>query len=187
MTTNHYDVIVVGARCAGSPTAMLLARQGYRVLLADRATFPSDTISTDVIHPTGIAALNRWGLLDQLLSTGCPPVGTYAFDFGPFTIAGSPGTDDSPVAAARHSGPFEEEEGALPCPAYVGSSLARAADQAASRCCATRSTWPATSMPPWCPFLPGCRPMVTWPTGALPSRSCAACGPRTPANGSGTR
>jgi 2-polyprenyl-6-methoxyphenol hydroxylase-like FAD-dependent oxidoreductase len=100
MTTNHYDVIVVGARCAGSPTAMLLARQGYRVLLVDRATFPSDTISTHVIHPTGIAALNRWGLLDHLLSTGCPPVGTYAFDFGPFTIAGSPGTDDSPVAYA---------------------------------------------------------------------------------------
>jgi 2-polyprenyl-6-methoxyphenol hydroxylase-like FAD-dependent oxidoreductase len=78
MVANHYDVIVVGARCAGSPTAMLLARQGYHVLLVDRATFPSDTISTHVIHPTGIAALNRWGLLDQLLSTGCPPVGTYA-------------------------------------------------------------------------------------------------------------
>ena len=59
MTTNHYDVIVVGARCAGSPTAMLLARQSYRVLLVDRATFPSDTISTHVIYPTGIAALNR--------------------------------------------------------------------------------------------------------------------------------
>ena len=100
MTTSHYDVIVVGARCAGSPTAMLLARQGYRVLLVDRAAFPSDTISTHVIHPTGIAALNRWGLLGQLLPTGCPPVGTYAFDFGPFTIAGSPGTDDSPVAYA---------------------------------------------------------------------------------------
>ena len=100
MAANQYDVIVVGARCAGSPTAMLLARQGYRVLLVDRATFPSDTISTHVIQPTGIAALNRWGLLGQLLSTGCPPVGTYAFDFGPFTIAGSPGTDDSPVAYA---------------------------------------------------------------------------------------
>src|SRR5580704_3173259 len=100
MVANHYDVIVVGARCAGSPTAMLLARQGYRVLLVDRTTFPSDTISTHVIHPTGIAALNRWGLLDKLLPTGCPPVGTYAFDFGPFTIAGSPGTDDSPVAYA---------------------------------------------------------------------------------------
>lgn len=100
MAANQDDVIVVGARCAGSPTAMLLARQGHRVLLADRATFPSDTISTHVIHPTGIAALNRWGLLGQLLATGCPPVGTYALDFGPFTIAGSPGTDDSPVAYA---------------------------------------------------------------------------------------
>ena len=100
MAANQYDVIVVGARCAGSPTALLLARRGYRVLLVDRATFPSDTISTHVIHPTGIAALNRWGLLGQLLSTGCPPVGIYAFDFGLFTIAGSPGTDDSAVAYA---------------------------------------------------------------------------------------
>jgi acetyl esterase/lipase len=39
-----YDAIVVGARCAGSPTAMLLARKGYRVLLVDKAPFPSDTI-----------------------------------------------------------------------------------------------------------------------------------------------
>ena len=31
------------------------------------------------------------------------------------------------------------------------------------------STWRATSMPPWCPFCPGCRPMVTWPIGALPT------------------
>jgi choline dehydrogenase-like flavoprotein len=29
-----YDAIVVGARCAGSPTAMLLARRGYRVQFA---------------------------------------------------------------------------------------------------------------------------------------------------------
>ena len=29
-----YDAIVVGARCAGSPTALLLARKGYKVLLA---------------------------------------------------------------------------------------------------------------------------------------------------------
>ena len=38
------------------------------------------------------------GLLDRLAATGCPPIDTYAFDFGPFTIAGAPGTDDSPVA-----------------------------------------------------------------------------------------
>ena len=46
-----YDAIVVGARCAGSPTAMLLARKGYRVLVVDRATFPSDTVSTHVVQP----------------------------------------------------------------------------------------------------------------------------------------
>jgi 2-polyprenyl-6-methoxyphenol hydroxylase-like FAD-dependent oxidoreductase len=93
-----YDAIIVGARCAGSPTAMLLARKGYRVLVVDRATFPSDTVSTHVVQPLGVAALSRWGLLDRLVATGCPPIDTYAFDFGPFTIAGAPGTKDAPVA-----------------------------------------------------------------------------------------
>src|SRR6478735_1786210 len=93
-----YDVIVVGARCAGSPTAILLARKGYRVLVVDRATFPSDTVSSHVVHPLGVAALARWGLLDRLTATGCPAIHTYAFDFGPFTIEGAPGTPESPVA-----------------------------------------------------------------------------------------
>ncbi|HEY1275862.1 MAG TPA: NAD(P)/FAD-dependent oxidoreductase [Thermoleophilaceae bacterium] len=87
---NEYDAIVVGARAGGSPTAMLLARAGYRVLLVDRATFPSDTMSTHVIHPPGVAALARWGILERLEATGCPPIGTYSYDFGPLTIAGSP-------------------------------------------------------------------------------------------------
>lgn len=87
--TRTYDAIVVGARCAGAPTAMLLARQGHDVLLVDRATFPSDTISTHVIHAPGVAALSRWGLLDQIVATGCPPIATYAYDFGPFTIRGA--------------------------------------------------------------------------------------------------
>jgi 2-polyprenyl-6-methoxyphenol hydroxylase-like FAD-dependent oxidoreductase len=85
-----YDAIVVGARVAGSPTAMLLARKGYDVLLVDRATFPSDTISTHLVHPPGIVALERWGLLDQVVATGCPAIDTYAFDFGPFTLSGAP-------------------------------------------------------------------------------------------------
>ncbi len=85
-----YDAIIVGARCAGSPTAMLLAQKGYRVLVVDRAHFPSDTVSTHLIHPPGLAALDRWELLDRLVATGCPPVTTYSFDFGPFTIAGRP-------------------------------------------------------------------------------------------------
>ncbi|BDG01518.1 NAD(P)/FAD-dependent oxidoreductase [Anaeromyxobacter oryzae] len=93
-----YDAIIVGARCAGSPTAMLLARRGYRVLMVDRATFPSDTLSTHMVHPLGVAALSRWGLLDRLVATGCPAVHTYAFDFGRFVLSGSPGTAEFPVA-----------------------------------------------------------------------------------------
>ncbi len=98
--TGPYDAIVVGARCAGSPTAMLLARKGYRVLVVDQATFPSDTISTHLIHPPGVSALKEWGLLARLLATGCPGIHTYAYDFDPFTISGSPGTDESPLAYA---------------------------------------------------------------------------------------
>ena len=61
MSAHRYDAIVVGARCAGSPTAMLLARKGYRVLAVDRATFPSDTVSTHLVHPPGVAALQALG------------------------------------------------------------------------------------------------------------------------------
>ncbi len=85
----NYDAIVIGARVAGSPTAMLLARAGHRVLMIDRAAFPSDTLSTHVIHAPGVAALARWGLLDQVASTGCPPIGGYTFDFGAFTLDGT--------------------------------------------------------------------------------------------------
>jgi flavin-dependent dehydrogenase len=92
-----FDAIVVGARCAGSPTAMLLARAGYRVLAVDRASFPSDTVSTHIVHPPGVGSLATWGLLDRLTTTGCPPIHTYTFDFGPFTLSGAPGTKENPV------------------------------------------------------------------------------------------
>lgn len=93
-----FDVVVVGARCAGSPLAMLLARSGHRVLVVDRAQFPSDTVSTHLVHPPGLAALRRWGLLDRLIATGCPPITNYVFDFGPFVISGPPGDAEMPVA-----------------------------------------------------------------------------------------
>jgi 2-polyprenyl-6-methoxyphenol hydroxylase-like FAD-dependent oxidoreductase len=53
-----------------------------------------------LIHPPGVNILKRWGLLDRLTATGCPPVGTYQFDMGPFVISGTPGGDDSPVSYA---------------------------------------------------------------------------------------
>jgi 2-polyprenyl-6-methoxyphenol hydroxylase-like FAD-dependent oxidoreductase len=93
-----YDVIVVGARCGGAPTAMRLAGEGHRVLLVDKASFPSDTMSTHLVHPPGVAALERWGLLERLTATGCPPVKTYSFDFGPLTISGSP----QPIDGVAH-------------------------------------------------------------------------------------
>lgn len=100
MRTTGYDAIIVGARCAGASTAMLLAAKGYRVLAVDRATFPSDTISTHLIHPPGVAILERWGILQRILATGCAPIHTYAFDFGAFTLEGSPAITGSPVAYA---------------------------------------------------------------------------------------
>ncbi len=85
-----YDVIVIGARCAGSPAAMLLARQGFKVLLVDRATFPSDTISTHIVWPHGAEILRRWGLLDRLAATGVPPIcRPLTFDVGPFALQGT--------------------------------------------------------------------------------------------------
>jgi len=83
-----YDVIVVGARCGGAPTAMLLARRGYRVLLVDRATFPSDIPHGHFIHRQGPRCLARWGLLDRIVSGKCPPVTSTVVDFGDFPLVG---------------------------------------------------------------------------------------------------
>lgn len=85
-----YDAIILGARCAGSPTAMLLARRGFKVLLLDRATFPSDTISTHILWPHGAEVLARWGLLQRLADTGVPPIcRRMTFDVGPFALLGT--------------------------------------------------------------------------------------------------
>src|SRR2546422_222502 len=81
-----YDAIVVGARCAGSPTAMLLARKGYSVLLLDKASFHSDTMSTHFIHLPGVVRLKRWGLLERLVATGCPPIEGATLHFGEVTF-----------------------------------------------------------------------------------------------------
>ena len=85
-----YDAIIVGARCAGAPTAMLLARRGHRVLLVDRATFPSETMSTHMVKPPGIARLERWGLLEAVAGSGCPAITRFSSDAGDCRLAGSP-------------------------------------------------------------------------------------------------
>lgn len=82
-----YDAIIVGARCAGSPTAMLLARKGYRVLLLDRYAFPSDTMRNHFIQMPGIVQLKRWGLLDAVVASNCPPIRSVGTDFGDFYLS----------------------------------------------------------------------------------------------------
>ena len=71
-----YDVIVIGARCAGSPTAMQLARRGHKVLALDRDTFPSDVVSTHCLTGDAVPRLTAWGLMDEVLATGLKPLHT---------------------------------------------------------------------------------------------------------------
>ena len=83
-----YDVIIVGARVAGASTAMLLARRGLKVLVVDRATFPSDTLSTHQVQLPGVARLARWGVLDAVLAAGTPLTRDVRFDQGDAVITG---------------------------------------------------------------------------------------------------
>lgn len=80
-----YDVIVVGARCAGSPVAMLLAQRGARVLLLDRARFPSDIPHGHFIHRQGPRRLKEWGLLDRV-ADACVPIAEQLVDLGDFPL-----------------------------------------------------------------------------------------------------
>ena len=84
-----YDLIIVGTRVAGSATAMLMARRGLSVLAVDRAAFPSDTLSTHQVQVPGIALLERWGLLDELIAAGTPATQRVRFDPGHVVLEGS--------------------------------------------------------------------------------------------------
>ena len=75
----RHDVVIVGSRCAGAATALLLARLGHDVALIDRSSFPSDTLSTHAISRAGVVQLTRWGLLTDLVATGAPPVRAVSF------------------------------------------------------------------------------------------------------------
>lgn len=83
-----FDAIVIGARCAGAPTAMLLARAGYRVLMLDKAPSGTDTLSTHLIHQPGVAALARWGVLDRVRASGCPPLEQVRYEIADIRLEG---------------------------------------------------------------------------------------------------
>ena len=68
------DAVIVGARCAGAATAMLLARAGARVLLVDKGVYGSDTLSTHALMRGAVLQLQRWGILPGIVAAGTPPV-----------------------------------------------------------------------------------------------------------------
>ena len=70
----HFDAVVVGARCAGAATALLLARAGLRVLAVDRQAYGSDTLSTHALMRPAVLQLSRWNLLEPLIRGGSPVI-----------------------------------------------------------------------------------------------------------------
>ena len=77
----RYDAIVIGARCAGAATAMLLARRGLRVLAIDRDRYGTDTLSTHALMRGGVLQLHRWGILEGLRAAGTPTVRSTSFHY----------------------------------------------------------------------------------------------------------
>jgi len=78
----RYDAVIVGARVAGASTAMLLARQGMRVLMVERSRYGSDTLSTLALMRGAVLQLNRWGVLDGVRAAGTPAIRSTSFYYG---------------------------------------------------------------------------------------------------------
>jgi 2-polyprenyl-6-methoxyphenol hydroxylase-like FAD-dependent oxidoreductase len=102
---NHYDVIVVGGRCAGAATAMLLARGGLRVLVIEAARQGTDTLSTHALMRGGVLQLHRWGLLEAVVASGTPAIRATRFTYGDDveTVDIRPGDGISALRAPRRT------------------------------------------------------------------------------------
>src|SRR4029434_9909638 len=75
------DAVIVGARCAGAATALLLARAGARVMLVDKGVYGSDTLSTHALMRGAVLQLHRWGILPSIVAAGTPPVSSTTFSY----------------------------------------------------------------------------------------------------------
>ncbi|TPG29583.1 NAD(P)/FAD-dependent oxidoreductase [Mycolicibacterium hodleri] len=82
MDYEDYDAIIVGGRCAGAATAMLLARGGMRVLVVEATRPGTDTLSTHALMRGGVLQLHRWGLLDAVVAAGTPAILSTEFEYG---------------------------------------------------------------------------------------------------------
>ena len=77
----RFDAVIVGARCAGAATALLLARAGARVLLVDKGSYDTDTLSTHALMRGGVLQLHRWGVLPAIAATDATPVRSTTFSY----------------------------------------------------------------------------------------------------------
>src|SRR6478672_6160399 len=102
---HHYDAIIVGGRCAGAATAMLLARGGLRVLVIEAARQGTDTLSTHALMRGGVLQLHRWGLLDAVIASGTPAIRATQFSYGDDieTVDIRPGDGISALRAPRRT------------------------------------------------------------------------------------
>ena len=95
-----YDVAIVGARCAGSALALMLARQGLKVITIERSTFPRDTMSGHFLQPAGVSCLRRLGLFEDLEALRAPAQDTMTVDFGPVVLSGRPAPAPDGISAS---------------------------------------------------------------------------------------
>jgi 2-polyprenyl-6-methoxyphenol hydroxylase-like FAD-dependent oxidoreductase len=84
---SRFDAVVVGARCAGAATAMLLARAGHRVLVVDRGRYGTDTLSTHALMRGAVVQLHRWNVLPAVIAAGTTPVRQATFFYGDESVS----------------------------------------------------------------------------------------------------
>jgi 2-polyprenyl-6-methoxyphenol hydroxylase-like FAD-dependent oxidoreductase len=78
----RYDAVIIGARCAGAATALLLARSAAKVLVVDRQSYGSDTLSTHALMRGAVLQLQRWGLVPEIVAEQTPPIRATTFHYG---------------------------------------------------------------------------------------------------------
>ncbi|MGI9086068.1 MAG: NAD(P)/FAD-dependent oxidoreductase [Aeromicrobium sp.] len=98
---HEYDVVIVGARCAGSPLATLLARASLDICVVDQARFPSDTLSTHLVQSHGVGILDRLGVLDTLLGLGAVEIDHFSLINDDVRIDGGAEPGDLPALCVR--------------------------------------------------------------------------------------
>lgn len=104
-----FDAVIVGGRCAGAATGLLLARQGHKVLIIDQDDLPSDTrLSTHLIWHAGVDLLQSWGLLEALRATNCPALTNFSLDLGELVLRGRPPNTQAGAAFAPRRAVLDE-------------------------------------------------------------------------------